>query len=282
MGSSFDIDITFAATHDDAMTSTDEVGSALAPFTLQLEGDVATLTISNPRRKNAVPQGGWKALTAALKEVDAGPARVLVVTGAGQDFCAGADLSDESDQRHHLVRMHEVNEACLALHRVRVPVISRVDGYAVGAGMNLALAADFVVASTRARFAEIFVKRGLSIDFGGSWLLPRLVGLHRAKEMVLLGEMVDAAALHRIGIVREVVEPELLDAAVATLVDALTAAPPIAVAQSKRLLNDSFESSLDAALEGEARAQVVNGAMEDAQEAGRAFFEKRAPVFRGR
>jgi enoyl-CoA hydratase/carnithine racemase len=264
------------------MTSTEEVGSALAPFTLRLEGSVATLTIFNPRRKNSVPQSGWKVLTAALKEIDASAARVLVVTGAGEDFCAGADLSDESDQRHHLVRMHEVNEACLALHRVRVPVISRVDGYAVGAGMNLALAADFVVASTRARFAEIFVKRALSVDFGGSWLLPRLVGLHRAKEMVLLGEMIDAAELHRLGVVREVVEPDLLDVAVASLIDKLSVLPPIAIAQSKRLLNDSFESSLDVALEGEARAQVVNGAMEDAQEAGRAFFEKRDPVFRGR
>jgi enoyl-CoA hydratase/carnithine racemase len=264
------------------MTSTAEVVTTFEPFTLRLEGCVATLTISNPRRKNSVPQAGWKALTAALKEVDAGAARVLVVTGAGTDFCVGADLSDESDQRHHLVRMHEVNEACLALHRVRVPVISRVDGYAVGAGMNLALAADFVVASTRARFAEIFVKRGLSIDFGGSWLLPRLVGLHRAKEMVLLGEMIDADALHRLGIVREVVAPDLLDAAVESLVVALTAAPPVAVAQSKRLLNDSFEASFDVALESEARAQVVNGAMEDAREAGRAFFEKRDPVFHGR
>ena len=264
------------------MTSTDEVGSALAPFVLRTEGVVATLTIPNPRRKNSVPQAGWRLLTDALRQVDASEARVLVVTGDGTDFCAGADLSDESDQRHHLIRMHEVSEACLALHRVRVPVVSRVDGYAVGAGMNLALAADFVVASTRATFAEIFVKRGLSVDFGGSWLLPRLVGLHRAKQMVLLGDMMTAERLHHLGVVHEVVEPELLDAAVATLTDKLAAAPPVAVAQSKRLLNESFEISLDAALEGEARAQVVNGAMEDAQEAGRAFFEKRAPVFRGR
>ncbi len=121
--------------------------------------------------------------------------------------------------------MQEVNEACLAVHRMRVPVICRVDGYAVGAGMNLALADDFVIASDRARFAQIFVKRGLSVDFGGSWLLPRLVGLHRAKEMVLLGEMIDAAALHGLGIVRQVVPPEELDAAVAVLAEQLAAGP---------------------------------------------------------
>lgn len=264
------------------MTSTDGAASTVAPFVLEMDGCVARLTISNPRRKNSIPQAGWPALVAALDKVNASAARVLVITGAGEDFCAGADLSGDDDQRHQLVRMHDVNRACLALQRVRIPVISRVDGYAVGAGMNLALAADFVIATNRARFAQIFVRRGLSVDFGGSWLLPRIVGLHRAKEMVLLGEMLDAQQLHTLGIVREVVEPDRLDAAVASLADSLAAAPPIAVAQSKRLLNDAFESSLELALEAEARAQVVNLAMEDAQEAADAFFEKRAPVFRGR
>jgi enoyl-CoA hydratase/carnithine racemase len=204
-----------------------------------------------------------------------------VVTGSGSDFCAGADLSQPST-KHELLNMPEINQACLALHRVRVPTIARVDGYAVGAGMNLALACDFVVASDRAKFAQLFVKRGLSVDFGGSWLLPRLVGLHRAKELALLGETVEAIELHAMGIVREIVPPERLDEAVAELAARLVAAPPVAVAQSKRLLNDSFEASLELALESEARAQAVNTSMDDAREAAAAFFEKRPPVFRGR
>lgn len=263
------------------MTSIDEAAPAAPPFAVSHQGRVATLTISNPRRKNAIGQAGWAALRDAVAGVAASDARVLVITGEGDDFCAGADLSAPSE-RHALTGMHEVNEACLAVHRLRIPVICRVDGYAVGAGMNLALAGDFVIASDRARFAQIFVKRGLSVDFGGSWLLPRLVGLHRAKEMVLLGGMIDAAALHGLGIVRQVVPPGGLDAAVAGLAAQLAEGPPMALAQSKRLLNDAFESSLEGALEAEAHAQAVNLAMEDAAEAGRAFFEKRPPVFRGR
>lgn len=267
------------------MTSTDEAPPgappAAAPFEVSHAGHVATLTICNPRRKNSIGQAAWSALRDAIADIAASDARVLVITGEGGDFCAGADLSARSDQ-HALIGMHEVNEACLALHRIRMPVICRVDGYAVGAGMNLALSGDFVIASDRARFAEIFVKRGLSVDFGGSWLLPRLIGLHRAKELVLLGGMIDAATLHGLGIVREVVAPERLDDAVARLAEQLVAGPPMALAQSKRLLNDAFESSLEGALEAEAHAQAVNLAMEDAAEAGRAFFEKRAPVFRGR
>jgi 2-(1,2-epoxy-1,2-dihydrophenyl)acetyl-CoA isomerase len=180
-----------------------------------------------------------------------------------------------------MVDMTEVNEACLALHRLPVPTIARVDGVAVGAGMNLALACDFVLASARARFSEIFVRRGLSVDFGGSWVLPRLVGLHRAKELVLLGDIIDAATAHEWGLVREVVEVDALDAAVAALAGRLAAGPPIAMRQSKRMLIDSFEASLERALEDEARSQQINFATADTVEAGAAFLEKRDPVFRG-
>ncbi|TDC89820.1 enoyl-CoA hydratase-related protein [Actinomadura sp. 7K507] len=263
------------------MTSIDEAAPVVPPFSVSQDGAVATLTISNPRRRNSIGQAAWTALRDAVSDVADSDARVLVVTGEGDDFCAGADLSTPGE-RHALIGMHEVNQACLALHRTRMPVICRVDGYAVGAGMNLALAGDFVIASDRARFAQIFVKRGLSVDFGGSWLLPRLVGLHRAKEMVLLGDMIDARTLHGLGIVRQVVPPEELDGAVTALAEQLVDGPPVALAQSKRLLNDAFESSFEGALEAEARAQAVNLAMEDAEEAGRAFFEKRPPVFRGR
>jgi enoyl-CoA hydratase/carnithine racemase len=253
-----------------------------APVRLTRDGAVATITLSNPRRKNAMTRAAWRALRAALAELAGSDARVLVITGDGEEFCAGADLSDAGEGRPPLVDMTEVNEACLALHRVPIPTIARVDGVAVGAGMNLALGCDFVVASHRARFSEIFVQRGLSVDFAGSWLLPRLVGLHRAKELVLLGDMLGAEQAREWGLVREVVDPGELDAAVARLVDRLLAGPPVAMRLSKRMLNDSFEASLDRALEDEARSQQVNFATEDTVEAGRAFLEKRAPVFTGR
>jgi 2-(1,2-epoxy-1,2-dihydrophenyl)acetyl-CoA isomerase len=224
----------------------------------------------------------WRLLRESLATVAAGDARVLVVTGAAGDFCAGADLSGEPTGRPPLADMHEVNEACIALHRLPVPTVAMVDGVAVGAGMNIALACDFVVASSRARFSEIFVKRGLSVDFGGSWLLPRLIGLHRAKELVLLGDIIGAEQAHRWGLVREVVDPAGLEAAVAVLVERLLAGAPVAMGQSKRMLNDSFEASLERALEDEARSQQINFATQDAAEAAEAFRQKRDPVFRGR
>jgi enoyl-CoA hydratase/carnithine racemase len=254
---------------------------AAQPVVVSRSGDVATVTLNNPLRKNSMSDEGWRLLREALDDVARSTARVLVVTGTGADFCAGADLSGGPSDHHPLLNMRFINEACIALHRLAIPVIARVDGNAVGAGMNLALACDFVIATDRARFSEIFVKRGLSIDFGGSWLLPRLVGLHRAKAMVLLGDFVSSQEALTLGIVREVVAPDDLDDAVTLLADRLLAGPPIAMSQSKRMLNDAFESTLDQALENEARAQTINGGMADAVEAANAFFEKRPPVFRG-
>jgi 2-(1,2-epoxy-1,2-dihydrophenyl)acetyl-CoA isomerase len=254
-----------------------------APVLLSREGAVVTLTLNQPRRKNAITLAGWRALRDTLREVAVSDARVAVVTGAAQDFCAGADLSEDSGERRPpLVDMTEINEACLALHRLPIPTIARVDGVAVGAGMNLALGCDFVVASSRARFSEIFVKRGLSVDFGGSWLLPRLVGLHRAKELVLLGDFLDAATAHQWGLVRQVVDAGELDAAVADLAGRLAAGPPIAIRASKRMLADSFEASLERALHDEARSHHINITTEDIVEASAAYVEKRDPVFRGR
>jgi enoyl-CoA hydratase/carnithine racemase len=253
------------------------------PVALTRDGDVATLTLANPRRKNAMTPGAWRLLGEVLVEVARSDARVLVVTGAGTDFCAGADLSADSDRpRAPMAGMAVVNAACLALHRLPVPTIARVDGVAVGAGMNLALGCDFVVASDRARFSEIFVRRGLSVDFGGSWLLPRLVGLRRAKELVLLGEVVDAAEALEAGLLRAVVPPDELDATVAALAARLAAGPPVAVRQSKRMLTDSFEVGLERALEDEARSQQVNFATDDFAEAVAAFRGKREPRFTGR
>jgi 2-(1,2-epoxy-1,2-dihydrophenyl)acetyl-CoA isomerase len=266
-----------------SVPSTQAPSNGAAPVLLSRDGAIATITLNNPRRKNAMTRAAWRALCAALAEVAASDARVLIMSGAAGDFCAGADLSGAAEERRPpLVDMTEVNAACLALHRLPIPTIARVDGVAVGAGMNLALGCDFVVASSRARFSEIFVRRGLSVDFGGSWLLPRLIGLHRAKELVLLGEIIDAPQARELGLVREVVEPDELDAAVGRLAERLLAGPPIAMRLSKRMLTDSFEATLERALEDEARSQQINFGTEDTAEAGKAFFEKRAPVFRGR
>ena len=243
---------------------------------------VATVVLANSRRKNAINEAMWGELTAAFRWVASDTeVRVLVVTGEGDDFCSGADLAKGPDG-HWLAYMRYVNEACLALAAVPQPTIARVDGVAVGAGLNLALGCDLVVASHRARFSEIFAQRGLSLDFGGSWLLPRRVGLHKAKELALLAPIIDAAEADRIGLVNRVVPAAELDAAVGDWARQLAAGPPVALAQTKALLNRSSTSSLPDSLEGEAAAQTVNFATADTAEAIAAFLQKREPRYTGR
>src|SRR2546428_9392068 len=155
---------------------------------------VVTLTLNRPEKKNAMNRAMFDELLAVFREVDASTTdRVLVITGAGDAFCSGADLGERGqDTRHGLQRLHWVADIALSLHRLPKPVIAKVNGVAAGAGMNLALGCDLIVASETARFAELFVRRGLSIDFGGSWLLPRLIGMHRAKELALFGDIISA------------------------------------------------------------------------------------------
>jgi 2-(1,2-epoxy-1,2-dihydrophenyl)acetyl-CoA isomerase len=157
-----------------------------------------------------------------------------------------------------------------------------VDGYAVGAGSNLALCCDLIVASDRAKFGELFCKIGLTVDGGGTWFLPRLVGLARAKELVFTGDIIDAAEAHRIGIVNRVVPAAELLAATRALVDKIVAGPPLALRLDKQALNRAASTDLAGALETEAFSQGLAVASEDHQEGVAAFFEKRPPKFSGR
>ena len=213
-------------------------------------------------------------------------ARVLVVTGSGGDFCSGADLDQTGTaemrsvaERH--ARMKIVHDAAIALHRVTKPAIAAVDGVAVGAGMNLALGCDVVVASDRARFSEIFVRRGLTIDSGGTWLLPRIVGLQRAKELALSGRIVGAAEALTLGLVLDVVAPgDLLDRA-AELADSFLAGAPLAQMFAKEALNASFESSFEESVSWEGQSQAIAFATDDVAEGIAAFLEKRDPEWKG-
>ena len=178
--------------------------------------------------------------------------------------------------------MRHVGDVALALHRLPQPTIAKVRGVAVGAGCNLALGCDLVVAGDTARFSEIFAKRGLSVDFGGSWLLPRRVGLHRAKELAFFADIIDATEAERIGLVNRVVPDAALDGFVADWATRLAVGPPIAVAMTKRLLDNAMNVTLEEALDDEGMAQTVNFGTNDTPEAILAFVEKRQPRFRGR
>lgn len=250
---------------------------------------VVAITLNRPDKKNAINGGMWRELVDAFREIEDTPEdRVLVITGAGDAFCSGADLTD-SDSAGDVVggvggslrQMRIVGRVALALHSLPIPTIAAVNGVAAGAGCNLALGCDLVVASERARFSEIFSKRGLSLDFGGSWILPRLVGMHRAKELAFLADIIDASEAERIGLVNRVVAHDQLGSVVAELAGRLAALPPIQVAVTKKLLNQSFSVSMAEALEFEDVAQVMNFQSADTREAIVAFVTKREPRFTG-
>jgi 2-(1,2-epoxy-1,2-dihydrophenyl)acetyl-CoA isomerase len=247
-------------------------------------GGVVTITLDRPERKNAINGAMWNELSLVVGEIARNPAdRVVVITGAGGEFCSGADLAEPSaDEEHHLAKLRRVGDLCLAIARLPQPTIAKVRGVAVGAGLNLALVCDLVVAAEGARFSEIFARRGLSLDFGGSWILPRLVGMHRAKELALLARIIDASEASEIGLVNRVLPDAELDAFVDGWVAELVAGPPIALAMTKRMLNNSFSVTLEEALDEEGISQTVNLGTADNREAVAAFLAKRAPKFEGR
>lgn len=250
-------------------------------------GPIHWLTLRRPERKNAIPSTGWTELRQALDEFERSPARVLVVTGSGGSFCSGADLDTSiSAEAHNVVdqhrRMKVVGETALALHRLTKPTIAAVDGVAAGAGLNLALGCDMVVATERARFSEIFVRRGLTLDFGGSWLLPRLVGPQRAKEMALSGRIVEAPEALAIGLVLEVVPEQLLEARVTELARSLLDGAPIAQMFAKQGIDRSWHSSFSDALASEGTSQALCLGTHDMVEGVDAFLDRRVPRFEGR
>lgn len=252
-------------------------------------GPVVTITIDRPEVMNAMTTEMFANFGRICRQVSTDPGvRAVVVTGSGDNFCSGADVgaqgqrAADEERPHQLRTMRLISETVIALHELQHPVVAKVRGVAVGAGMNLALGCDMVVASDTARFSEIFARRGLSLDFGGSWLLPRQVGMHRAKELALLTEVIDAAEADRIGLVNRVVPDEDLDGAVAEIVKQIVAGPPLALSMSKKLLNSGAVSSLSQALEAEAQAQTVNFSTADVVEAARSWSEKRPAEFQGR
>jgi enoyl-CoA hydratase/carnithine racemase len=249
---------------------------------------VVTVTMNRPERKNAANGVMLNELKEIFAEVEDRPDdRLMVLTGAGGAFCSGADLSDPNGPatdptRSGLTRMRRLGDVALGLHHVTKPTIAKVDGVAVGAGLSLALGCDLVVCSDRARLSMIFAKRGLSLDNGASWLLPRLVGMARAKEIALFGGMWSGEEAAAIGLVNRVLPVDELDAFVEDWAATLAAGPPLALSMTKTLLHASSMASMEQAVEDEARCQALNFSSTDTAEAMAAFGQKREPVFIGR
>ena len=255
--------------------------------TLQVEraDGIVTITLDRPEKKNAINRQMWDELRqTALELAESTTDRCIVITGAGGDFCSGADLSPDGQDvgsTHQLANMRRINTVVQAFHELPQPTIAKIRGVVAGVGLSVALGCDLVVASEQSRFSTIFAKRGLSLDGGQSWLLPRLVGMHRAKELALFADVLPASEVAAMGLVNRVVTDDELDKVVGEWAARLAAGAPIALAMTKRMLNRSFEQSFEQALDDEARAQTVNFGTKDTAEAIVAFFQKRDPKFTG-
>ncbi len=247
------------------------------------DNGVVTVTMNRPEKKNAANSVMWDELRDTWNALAVDPqVRAVIMTGAGDAFCSGADLGGQQRDRHQLVSMNLIHQTVEALYSIMVPVIAKVNGVAAGAGMNMALACDLIVASDQARFSEIFARRGLSVDFGGTWVLPRLIGLHKAKELAFFADVISAEQAAEFGIVNKVVPHEQLEDETHDWADRLSAGPPLALAMTKRMLTLNASNDFKSALEAEGVAQTVNFYTSDTKEAVAAFLDKRDPKFEGR
>jgi len=245
---------------------------------------IVVVTLNRPKTKNSVPFTSWVALGEIFQDIAArADDRVVVLTGAEGNFCSGAELGAAGSQPPPPRRaMQIVNATCAAIRDLPKPTIAAVSGYAVGAGFNLALACDLAIADETAKFSQIFAKRGLSVDFGGTFFLANMIGLHRAKELAFFGRMLPASEVHAMGLLNRIVpESESLALSIEWATELLGLAPT-AISQTKELLNLAGASTFPESLMREAIAQNFNGTTEDSKEAIQAFLDKRDPVFLGR
>lgn len=256
-----------------------------------LDGPVLSLTLDRPEKRNAVDDVMMAGLVDAIDAAGRDEAvRVIVLAGAGDHFCGGADIVARNAPGGGRPRVGSVQRRVRSLaHRLiplivatQTPVVCRVQGWAAGIGFQLAAAADVTVAADDARFWEPFVERGFTPDSGATWLLPRLVGLVRAHELLLLGRALDGAEAADWGLIHRAVPATDLDAAVTELVDHLAAGPTVALGLTKWLLGAGQAEPLEAQLQNEAFALELSSRSEDFREGMAAFVEKRRPDFTGR
>jgi 2-(1,2-epoxy-1,2-dihydrophenyl)acetyl-CoA isomerase len=248
---------------------------------------VAVITLNRPEALNATNDTLYRELSgliAAIAEKDA--VGCVVLTGAGRGFCAGADVKSMNPDTDPLVRRRRhrwiLADVLRPLVLLEKPVIAAVNGAAVGAGFNIALAADIVVASEAAVFSQIFTRLALVPDLGGLYLLTRVVGLNKAKELCFTAKKVSAAEGHALGFVNHVVAADQLMAEAMKLGAAIASGPPTALAMIKNLLNKSSNATLEQMLEYESFAQTLAYSTPEHAEGVKAFREKRNPEFNAR
>lgn len=257
------------------------------------DGHVAWLIFNRPDRLNAMTIETWSLMNDALRELDEDrDVRCLVIAGEGRAFLAGHDVAEIREHNEDIEsgkltpsqlrewQKHLQNSTRL-IRSVRFPVVAAVQGYAVGAGCELVFACDLVVATRDAQFGFPEVNIGVTITNGGTWTMPRKVGLARARELAYTGELIDAAEAHRIGLVNRLVEPGAERTEAEKLAGRIASRAPVAVQLHKVMIDAAQESSLEAALNFETEALVQTAMTRDNLEGTRAFFEDREPEFKG-
>lgn len=249
------------------------------------ENGIARITLNRPDRLNSFTRAMHGELRDAL--ADLGQTRVVILTGAGRGFCAGQDLNDRAVAPGEAVDLGETveeswNPLIRTLATLPQPVIARVNGVAAGAGANIALACDLVIAGKSAKFIQSFSALGLIPDSGGSWHLPRLVGQARALGLALTGEPLPAEKAAEWGLIWKAVEDDRLDAEVDAVADKLSALPPLGLAAIKQIIRGSWSRSLDEELDLQRDEMRRLGFTHDYREGVAAFLEKRPAKFEGR
>jgi 2-(1,2-epoxy-1,2-dihydrophenyl)acetyl-CoA isomerase len=257
---------------------------------IESEGGVLRITLDRAERKNSLDAAAVRRIVGALEAAATDDGlRAVFLTGRGPDFCAGADWVASnaggtrprtgSLQRRTALQAHRAIELLASL---QLPVVCSVRGFAAGLGFQLALAADFTIAADSACFWEPFIERGFSADSGATWLLPRLVGVARAKELLLLGRRLSGTEAAAWGVIHRAVPDAELDAAAAALVDRLASGPTVALGLTKRCVQRSLETGLAPAMQDESFALELSSRTADFKEGLLAFKEKRAARFEGR
>ena len=265
---------------------------AIEAAVLFSDGDgIRRITLNRPEAANALRPVDRDRLIELINEADEDHAvRVVVIAANGRHFCSGADVtgiarSNSGDAKRATDSMRKIMNGAQRLVAAVLdcgkPVIAVVNGAAAGIGAHLALAADLVVAADDASFVEVFVRRGLVVDGGGAYLLPRRMGMQKAKELAFFGDKLPAAEALALGLVNRVVPAAELDATADEFARRLAAGPTTAISLTKRLLNASPDGDRAAAFLAEAMAQEIQSTAEDSREGVRSFMERRPPEFRG-
>lgn len=256
---------------------------------LKKENGIATIFLNRPERRNALSSTMFQELIEVMGKLATDvEAKVIIITGMGKAFCAGGDLDLKENPVFSLkapheisAKFHELHQLLIMMRNLRKPTIASVNGPAMGAGCDLTLACDIRIAAETASFGEVYTKIGAMPDTGGTYFLPRIVGVAKACELIFTGDTIDAREAERIGLVSKVVPVEKLEETTGELATKLAKGPSVAIGLAKNLIYSGLTSDLPNALERIASDMAICLQTKDIQEGLTAFREKRAPVFTG-